>query len=67
MQGTAAVALDWLKRWESLAARDARADARLATLEEVRATAAIAQQTALSLKRDVERACVEKSVTEKSG
>ena len=55
MQGTAAVALDWLKRWESMAARDARAEARLATLEEVRATAAIAQQTALSLKRDVER------------
>jgi O-antigen chain-terminating methyltransferase len=55
MQGTAAVALDWLKRWESMAAHDARAEARLATLEEVRATAAIAQQTALSLKRDVER------------
>jgi len=55
MQGTAAVALDWLKRWESMAAHDARAEARLATLEEVRATAAIAQQTALALKRDVER------------
>lgn len=53
--GMHAVTQDWLKRWESMAARDARAAARLATLDEVRATAAIAQQTALSLKRDVER------------
>jgi O-antigen chain-terminating methyltransferase len=38
-----------------MAARDARAATRLATLDEVRSTATIAQQTALSLKRDVER------------
>jgi len=53
--GLDAVSRDWLKRWDSMAARDARADARLAKLEDVRATAAIAQQTSLSLKRDVER------------
>ena len=53
--GMHAITQDWLKRWESMAARDARAAARLATLDEVRSTAAIAQQTALSLKRDVER------------
>jgi O-antigen chain-terminating methyltransferase len=55
MQGTAAVALDWLKRWDSMSAKEARAEARLAKLDEVRATAALAQQTSLSLKRDVER------------
>jgi SAM-dependent methyltransferase len=53
--GMKAITQDWLMRWESMAARDARAAARLATLDEVRSTAAIAQQTALSLKRDVER------------
>jgi SAM-dependent methyltransferase len=53
--GIHAITRDWLKRWESMAARDARAAARLATLDEVRSTATMAQQTALSLKRDVER------------
>ncbi len=53
--GMHAITQDWLKRWESMAARDARAATRLATLDEVRSTATIAQQTALSLKRDVER------------
>ncbi len=53
--GMHAITQDWLKRWESMAARDARAAARLATLDEVRETAVLAQQTALSLKRDVER------------
>ena len=49
---------DWMKRWESLSAREHRADARMntlaAALDDVRATASLAQQTALSLKRDVE-------------
>jgi SAM-dependent methyltransferase len=53
--GMHAITQEWLKRWDSMAARDARAAARLAVLDEVRSTAVIAQQTALSLKRDVER------------
>lgn len=52
--GLGAIAEDWFKRFDSIAARDARAEARLGTLDEVRATAVMAQQTALSLKRDVE-------------
>jgi SAM-dependent methyltransferase len=51
---------DWLKRWESLAAREARlsgrADAVVASLDDLRQTTAMAQQTAVSLKREVERA-----------
>jgi SAM-dependent methyltransferase len=47
------------KRWASLEARAARADAEAAAsrgaIDEVRAAAALAQQTALSLKREVER------------
>ncbi|HUL74524.1 MAG TPA: methyltransferase domain-containing protein [Vicinamibacterales bacterium] len=53
--GLNSLASDWLKRWESLAARDARAAARMALVDDVRDTAAIAQQTALSLKREVEK------------
>lgn len=52
--GLGAIAEDWFKRFDSMAARDARAEARIATLDDVRETAAMAQQTALSLKRDVE-------------
>lgn len=54
-----ALADDWLKRWESLAAREARvngrADAVLASLDDLRQTSALAQQSAVSLKREVER------------
>jgi O-antigen chain-terminating methyltransferase len=53
--GLGALADDWLKRWESLAAREARFFARIATLDEVRATAAAAQQASLALTRELER------------
>jgi SAM-dependent methyltransferase len=53
--GLNSLATDWLKRWESLAARDARAAARMATVDDLRETATMAQQTALSLKREVEK------------
>lgn len=52
--GVSALADDWMKRWESLRVRDARFVEGLA-LEDLRATASLAQQTALSLKREVER------------
>jgi SAM-dependent methyltransferase len=55
-----AISDDWLKRWESLAAREARltgrADSVLASLSELRSATALAQQSAVSLKREVERA-----------
>ena len=57
--GLSAVTDDWLKRWESLGARDDRLVRRLSAIDrrsiDVRATAALAQQTALALKREVER------------
>ena len=53
--GLSAVADDWLKRWESLGAREARFTGRLAVLDDVAETSRLAQQTALALKRDVER------------
>ncbi len=53
--GLSAVADEWLKRWESLGAREARFVSRIAALDDVSATARLAQQTALALKRDVER------------
>jgi len=50
---------DWLKRWESLGAREARYaarhDALTAGYAELRDMVAITQQTALALKREVER------------
>jgi SAM-dependent methyltransferase len=58
--GLSAIADDWLKRWESLSAREARITAHvtsaMSALDDLRATAALAQQTSLSLKREVERA-----------
>jgi len=49
---------DWLKRWESLQARENRIlngqTSTLAAMEDLRATATLAQLTSLSLKRDVE-------------
>ncbi len=57
--GLGAVTGDFLKRWESLAVRETRVAERIAELvarvEDARATSAIAQQTSLSLKREVER------------
>ncbi len=55
LQGMDALSEDWLKRWDSLSARDARLVARVAAVEDLRTTTALAQQTALSLKREVER------------
>lgn len=55
MSGVNTLAQDWMKRWESLTTREARLVQRLAPIDDLRATVAIAQQTALSLKRDVER------------
>jgi SAM-dependent methyltransferase len=50
---------DWLKRWESLTAREQRYEARNAALTqaiaEPREIALLAQQTAIALKRDMER------------
>lgn len=53
--GVHAIADDWLKRWESLGAREQRFMARAASVDDLRATASLAQQTALTLKREVER------------
>ncbi len=53
--GLDAVSDDWLKRWESLGVREARFTSRLAALDDVAETSRLAQQTALALKRDVER------------
>lgn len=55
LQGTEALAQDWMKRWDSLAAREARMQARLEATDDLRAMATLAQQTSLALKRDVER------------
>jgi SAM-dependent methyltransferase len=50
---------EFLKRWESLSTREARINSRVdavaAEVNDLRATAAVAQQSALSLKREVER------------
>jgi SAM-dependent methyltransferase len=50
---------DWMKRWESLKNREDRwvkeVQQVMRALEDMRATSALAQQTSLSLKRDVER------------
>ena len=45
----------WLKHWESLGTRERRFVDRLSAIDDVRATASIAQQTALDLKREVEK------------
>jgi SAM-dependent methyltransferase len=57
--GLSAVTDTWLKRWESLAAREERLARRLtstdSTIDDLRSTTTLAQLTALSLKREVER------------
>jgi O-antigen chain-terminating methyltransferase len=45
----------WLKRWESLSAREARLEAMAASYAELKDMVAIAQQTAMALKREMER------------
>ena len=50
-----ALADGWLKRWESLEAREQRFNARVASMDDLRATVTLAQQTSLTLKREVER------------
>jgi SAM-dependent methyltransferase len=51
--GLSALSEDWLKRRESLDARERRLLARVESLDDIRATAALAQQTAAALKREV--------------
>jgi SAM-dependent methyltransferase len=53
--GLNAVTDSWLKRWESLGAREERFVRRLSSVDDIRTTATLAQQTALALKREVER------------
>lgn len=53
--GLSALTDSWLKRWESLGAREDRFLRRLSSIDDVRTTATLAQQTSLSLKREVER------------
>jgi SAM-dependent methyltransferase len=53
--GLDAIADDWLKRWESAAAPANRLAAGVRALEEMRATVSLAQQTSVTLKREVER------------
>ena len=53
--GLSALADDWLKRWESLAARERRIFERVAALDDLRDTAELAQQSSMLLKREVER------------
>ena len=53
--GLSALTQDWLKRWESLGAKEQRFKAQVDSIAEIRATAALAQQTAVSLKANVER------------
>lgn len=56
--GLSAMSDDWLKRWESLQTRETRwlrqVEQLTRSIDDVRATASIAQQTSLSLKREVE-------------
>jgi O-antigen chain-terminating methyltransferase len=58
LQGTESLAQDWLRHWDALEAREARTQRRIdqsvATVEDLRASAVLAHQAALSLKRDVE-------------
>lgn len=50
-----AIADDWMKRWDSLGAREQRFANHLGSLDDLRTSVALAQQTALTLKREVER------------
>jgi SAM-dependent methyltransferase len=52
--GLSAITEDWLKRWESLGAKERRFREQVNSIDDIRATASLAQQTAISLKRQVE-------------
>jgi SAM-dependent methyltransferase len=52
--GLSALTEDWLKRWESLGAKEQRFKEQVDSITDIRATASLAQQTAISLKRQVE-------------
>jgi O-antigen chain-terminating methyltransferase len=52
--GLSALTEDWLKRWESLGAKERRFREQVDSIADIRATASLAQQTAISLKRQVE-------------
>jgi SAM-dependent methyltransferase len=52
--GLSALTEDWLKRWESLGAKEQRFREQVDSIADIRATASLAQQTAISLKRQVE-------------
>jgi SAM-dependent methyltransferase len=58
LMGTESLAQDWLRHWDALEAREARTHQRIdeyvAAVDDLRASAALAHQAALSLKRDVE-------------
>ena len=58
LSGTESLARDWLRHWDALDAREARTQQRIdqyvAAVDDLRASAALAHQAALSLKRDVE-------------
>jgi hypothetical protein len=57
--GLSALTEDWLKRWESLGAKERRFREQVDSIENIRATASLAQQTAISLKRQVEELVTE--------
>jgi SAM-dependent methyltransferase len=58
LMGTESLAQDWLRHWDALEAREMRTQQRVdeyvASVDDLRASAALAHQAALSLKRDVE-------------
>jgi SAM-dependent methyltransferase len=53
--GLSALSDDWMKRWASLDAREARFRAAVEATDDLRAGVALAHQTALTVKREVER------------
>ena len=59
--GLSALTEDWLKRWESLGAKERRFREQVDSIENIRSTASLAQQTAISLKRQVEELVTEEA------
>ena len=58
---------DWLKRWESLGAKEQRFQAHVDSIADIRAIAALAQQTATSLKAQIERLATARAEAGKPG
>ncbi len=54
-RGLSGLTEDWLKRWESLGAKEQRFKEQVDSIADIRKTASLAQQTAMSLKGHVER------------